>query len=393
MRMIKPNVYAVGVIDWDRTIFDELIPLPDGTTYNAYLIKGSEKTALLDTVEPELKEGLFENLIDAGVETIDYVVAHHAEQDHSGTIPDILTLYPECKVVANEKCKKTLMDLLDVAEEDFLVIKDGDTLSLGDKTLQFLDLPWVHWPETFGTYLQEDKALFPCDFFGSHLADSHLFVHDEGLVYEAAKRYYAEIMMPFRGPIRKNLAKLAELEIDMIAPSHGPVYDKPQFILDAYTDWVSDAVKNEVVVPFVSMHNSTRTLVDHLVQGLIRRGITVKRFDLTHADIGKLAISLVDAATIVLGTPTVLTEAHPLAAYAAILTNALRPKAKYASIVGSYSWAGKMPKQLLGLMPNLKAEILEPVLSKGHPKAEAFEALDQLADDILAKHRALGIAE
>jgi len=178
----------------------------------------------------------------------------------------------------------------------------------------------------------------------------------------------------------------------MIAPSHGPVYDKPQFILDAYADWVSDTVKNEVVIPFVSMHNSTRTLVNHLVQALIDRDITVKRFDLTHADLGKLAISLVDAATIVIGSPTVLTEAHPLVAYAAILTNALRPKAKFASIVGSYSWAGKMPKQLMGLMPNLKAEILEPVLIKGHPKGGGFAELDRLADSILAKHKTLGIA-
>ncbi|MCP4450145.1 MAG: FprA family A-type flavoprotein, partial [Planctomycetes bacterium] len=349
------------------------------------------KTALLDTVEPELKDGLLENLMEVGVETIDYIVAHHAEQDHSGSIPDLLTLYPNAKVVVNEKCKKTIMNLLHIEEDNFMVIKDGDTLSLGDKTLQFLDLPWVHWPETFGTYVQEDKTLFPCDFFGSHLADSRLFVHDEGQVYEAAKRYYAEIMMPFRGPIRKNLAKLAALDIDMIAPSHGPIYDKPQFIIDAYSDWVSDTVKNEVVIPFVSMHNSTRTLVNHLVQALIDREITVKRFDLTHADIGKLAISLVDAATVVIGSPTVLTEAHPLAAYAAILTNALRPKAKYASIVGSYSWAGKMPKQLAGLMPNLKAEILEPVLIKGHPKGDGFRELDRLADDILSKHKALGI--
>ncbi len=391
--MIKPNVFAVGVIDWDRTLFDELIPLPDGTTYNAYLIKGSQKTALLDTVEPELKDGLIENVINADIDTIDYIVAHHAEQDHSGSIPDILTLYPNAKVVVNEKCKKTLMDLLHIEEEHFLVIKDGETLSLGDKTLQFFDLPWVHWPETFGTYLQEDKILFPCDFFGSHLAGSHLYVHDEALVYEAAKRYYAEIMMPFRGPIRKHLDKLATLDIEMIAPSHGPIYDKPKLILDAYADWVSDTVKNEVVIPFVSMHNSTRTLVNHLVQALIDRGITVKRFDLTHADIGKMAISLVDAATVIIGSPTVLTEAHPLAAYATILTNALRPKTKYVSIVGSYSWAGKMPKQLTGLLTNLKAEILEPVLVKGHPKENGFAALDNLADTILAKHKALGIAE
>jgi len=392
MRTLKPDIYAVGTVDWDRRLFDELIPLPDGTTYNAYLIKGSEKTALLDTVEPAHAHHLIENLMDTQIGGLDYIVAHHAEQDHSGSIPDVLAVFPDARVVVNEKCKQILKGLLHLEEETFLVIEDGQTLSLGDKTLQFFDFPWVHWPETFGTYLQQQKILFPCDFFGSHLAGSSLFVDDEPLVYEAAKRYYAEIMMPFRAPIRKNLAKVGEMEIDMIAPSHGPVYDRPAFIIEAYEDWVSDRVKNEVVIPFVSMHNSTRTMVNHLVEALMERGITVRRFDLATADIGKLAIALVDAATLVLGSPTVLTEAHPLAAYAAILANALRPKTRFASIVGSYSWTGKMVKQLSGLVSNLKVDMIEPVLAKGHPQAADFKALDTLADEILARHQSLNIA-
>jgi len=249
----------------------------------------------------------------------------------------------------------------------------------------------VHWPETFGTYLKEDRILFPCDFFGSHLATSSLFVDDEARVYESAKRYYAEIMMPFRTPIQKNLEKIKNLKIDMIAPSHGPVYNKPEFIINAYKDWVSDEVKNEVVVAYVSMHDSTRKMVEHFVDALIERNITVRQFDLTVTDIGELAMSLVDAATIVIGSPTVLTGAHPNAAYAAMLANALRPKTKFASIIGSYGWGGKMVEQLTGLIPNLKVEVLEPVIAKGYPKDEDFSALDKLANSILAKHKELGI--
>ncbi|MHC4604045.1 MAG: FprA family A-type flavoprotein, partial [Planctomycetota bacterium] len=319
MRQLKPNVYAVGVVDWDRRLFDELIPLPDGTSYNAYLIKGSEKTALIDTVDPTKADVLIDNLIAVGVESIDYIVAHHAEQDHSGSIPDILMLYPDAKVVTNPKCKGMLIDLLNISEDKFITIDDGQTLSLGGKTLQFVYIPWVHWPETLGSYLQEDRIFFSCDFFGSHLATSSLFVDDEAAVYEAAKRYYAEIMMPFRVNIRKNLERIKDLQIDMIAPSHGPIYDKPEFIVDAYKDWVSDQVKNEVVLPYISMHDSTRKMVEHFVDALIERGIKVKQFKLTATDIGKLAISLVDAATVVLGSPTVLTGAHPEVAYAAIL--------------------------------------------------------------------------
>jgi len=392
MRTLKPDIHNVGVIDWDRRLFDELIPVPDGTTYNAYLIKGSQKTALLDTVDTGKTDGLVSHLVSAGVDNIDYIVSHHAEQDHSGAIPDLLLIYPQAKVVTNAKCKKTLQDLLHIEDSHFLVIADGETLSLGNKTLQFMDLPWVHWPETFGTYLQEDRIMFTCDFFGAHLAGSSLFVDDESFVREAAKRYYAEIMMPFRPVIRKNLEKLSKLDIDMIAPSHGPVYDEPSFIIDAYKDWVGETVKNEVVIPFISMHHSTRCMVDHLAQALMDRGVTVRRFNMVQTDIGKLAISLVDAATIVLGSPTVLTEAHPLVAYAAILANGLCPKTRFASIIGSYSWGGKMEKQLIGLISKLKVELIDPVIVKGRPDDQPYAALDQLADQILAKHQEIGVA-
>jgi flavorubredoxin len=391
MRQIKPDIYAVGAVDWDRRLFDELIPLPDGTSYNAYLIKGSEKTALLDAVDPTKTEVLIGNLVSLGLDRIDYLVSHHAEQDHSGAIQDVLALYPDAKVVANPKCKGMLIDLLCIDENKFVTVDDGQTLSLGDKTLQFIYIPWVHWPETFGTYLQEDKILFPCDFFGSHLATSSLFVDDEPRVYEAAKRYYAEIMMPFRTNIQKNLEKIKNLQIDIIAPSHGPVYNKPKFIVDAYKDWVGDKVKNEVVLTYVSMHDSTRRMVEHFVDALIERDIIVKQFNLTVTDIGQLAMALVDAATIVLGSPTVLTGAHPSVAYATILANALRPKTKFASIIGSYGWGSRMVEQITSLIPNLKVELLEPVVAKGYPRDNDFTALDKLADAILEKHRELGI--
>jgi flavorubredoxin len=391
MRKLKPDIYSVGAIDWDARLFDRLIPLPDGTSYNAYLVRGSEKTALLDTVDPAKADVLLGTLAGAGVDRIDYVIAHHAEQDHSGSLPDVLLIYPDAKVVTNPKCKQMLIDLLGIEDEKFVTVEDGQDLSLGDKTLHFVYTPWVHWPETMSTYVPEEKILFSCDFFGAHLATSSLFVDDEAGAYESAKRYYAEIMMPFRKQIRVNLAKLEKLEIETIAPSHGPVYGRPKLILDAYNDWAGDTVKNEVVVAYVSMHGSTGKMVSHLVEALIERDIKVKQFELATVDIGKLAMALVDAATVVIGSPTVLIGPHPCAAYAAFLTNALRPKAKFASIIGSYGWAGKTVEQLTGLMTNLSVEIIEPVLAKGDPKEDDFIALERLADNILAKHKEAGI--
>ncbi len=386
-REIKSGIYWVGAIDWDRRLFDSLIPLPDGTSYNSYLIKGSEKMALIDTVDPAMQDMLINHLSQLGIENLDYVIANHAEQDHAGAIPQVLGEYPEAKVVCTPKCKDLLIALLMIPEEKFITVNDKETISLGGRTLEFIHAPWVHWPETMLTYLRGDKILFPCDFFGSHIATTDLYVSDEGQVYEAAKRYYAEIMMPFRTTIQKNLEKVNNYAIDIIAPSHGPMYDRPEFILKAYRSWVFDEPKNIVVLPYVSMHGSTRRMVEYLVGALAQRGVTVKQFDLAVTDIGKLAMALVDAATVVIGTPTVLAGPHPNVAYAAILANALRPNLKFISIIGSYGWGGKTVEQLAGMIPNLKIEILEPVLSKGFPRETEFKALDNLANTITEKHK------
>ena len=391
IREIKKGIFSVGAVDWDRRLFDELIPLPDGTSYNAYLIKGSEKTALIDTVDPSKEEELIENLQKLRIKKIDYIIANHAEQDHSGSIPKVLELYPEAKVVTNSKCKSMLMDLLLIPEDKFITINDGDTLSLGDKTLEFIFTPWVHWPETMVTYLREDKILFTCDFLASHVATSDLYVTDERRVYLAAKRYYAEIMMPFAAMIRKHLEKIEKLDVEIIAPSHGPLYDKPEFIINAYKDWTSNKVKNEVVIVYVSMHGATKKMVQYLVNALVERDITVKLFNLTKTDIGELAMALVDTATIVIASPTVLVGPHPLAVYATYLANMLKPKLKFATVIGSYGWGGKMVEQIKGMVPNLKAEILEPVVIKGYPKKETLKALDTLAETIQKKHLELGI--
>jgi flavorubredoxin len=237
------------------------------------------------------------------------------------------------------------------------------------------------------TYLEEDRILFSCDFFGSHIAATDLYVTDEGRVFEAAKRYYAEIMMPFRKVIAKNLEKLASYHIEMIAPSHGQIYPRPSFIMDAYRDWILGSPRNTVVLPYVSMHQSTKRMVDYFVSALVEKGVRVEQFNLAVTDIGKLAMALVDAETIVVGTPTILAGPHPYAAYGAFLANAVRPKAKFLSIIGSYGWGGKTVEILAGMISNLKVEVIDPVLCKGVPSESDFKALDALAATIAEKHK------
>ena len=390
-KVIKKDIYWTGFIDWDRRLFDSLIPTPNVTTYNSYLIKGSEKTMLIDTSDFGKENDLLNVIELTGVKKIDYIVSNHAEQDHSGSLPKILKKYPDAKIVTNAKCKELIESFLLIPEERFIVISDNQEISLGNKTVQFIIAPWVHWPDTMFSYLKEDKILFSCDFLGSHFATSSLYVPDEREIYLSAKRYYAEIMMPFRSMIRKYLERIGKLDIDIIAPSHGPLYDKPSFIIEAYKDWSSDTVKNQVVIPYVSMHGSTKIMVDYLSETLSNMGVEVKLFNLEIADAGDLLMSLVDAATIVVGAPTMLVGPHPLAYYATYLVNAVRPKTKFVSIVGSFGWGGNAVEILKGMITNIKVELIEPVYIKGYPKEIDFISLDNLANEIVKKHREIGV--
>ena len=391
IRKIVDGVYNVGAIDWERTLFDEIVDLPQGTSYNAYIIMGDEKIALIDTVELEKVDQLLSNLEELGIERIDYIVSNHAEQDHSGSIPILLEKYPMAKVVTNAKCKEFEKDLLHIEDDKFIVIKEGETLDLGGKTLRFVMTPWVHWPETMATFLIEDKIAFTCDFFGSHAATTHTFAEQYDRIYHEAKRYYAEIMMPFRQIIVRNIKKIEELAPAIIAPSHGPVYSNPEFIIKAYKEWISEETKNEVLIAYVSMHGSTKKMVDYLVDSLARRNVQVKVRDLIHSNLGEIAIDLVDVTTIIIATPTMLAGPHPSAVYMAYIVNALKPKAKVIGIMGSYGWGGRTVDILKANLGAMKVEILEPLLVKGLPKKEDYERIEEFAEIIAEKHRELGV--
>jgi len=391
IRKLAEGVYNVGAIDWERVLFDEIVSTPQGTSYNSYLILGKDKVALIDTVEPEKADQLFANLEELGIERIDYIVSNHAEQDHSGAIPELLEKYPEAKVVTNAKCKGFEKDLLHLRDEDFIVINEGDTLDLGGKTLKFVMTPWVHWPETMSTFLLEDKIAFTCDFFGSHAATTHTFAEQYDRIYHEAKRYYAEIMMPFRQIIARNITKIEEFGPKIIAPSHGPAYSDPKFIINAYKEWISPSTKNEALILYVSMHGSTKKMVDALVDSLGKYGVEVKVRDLIRSDMGEVAIDLVDITTLVIATPTMLAGPHPQAVYAAYLANALKPKVKIVGIIGSYGWGGRTVDILKANLGALKVELLEPLLIKGLPKDEDYEKIDEFAKKIAEKHRELGV--
>lgn len=390
-KQIKENIFYCGLNDADRVIFDELIPLEHGTTYNSYLIKGSAKTAIVDTMYPPFTEDYLKNLDSAGVSSVDYIIANHGEQDHSGSIPALLKKFPNAKVVTNAACKGNIMEMLLVPEDKIIVVKDKETLSLGDKTLEFILAPGVHWPDTMFSRLVEDNILFTCDFLGAHLPFDELYAKCDEELISSAKRYYAEIMMPFRLMCKKYVKLIDEIKPEIICPSHGPLYNKPEFILDLYRDWSADEAKNLVLIPYVSMYKSVEEMVFYVKEKLEAKGIKTLCFDIIEADLGDIAMNLVDAATVIIGASMVLASPHPAAANVAYIANLLKPKAKFASFIGSFGWGGDLFGKLGGMLSNLKVEIIEPVLVKGKPVQKDFDALDTLVNSVFEAHKKAGL--
>ena len=391
MKLIKDGVYYCGVEDFGRKIFDQLIPLPHGTTYNSYFIEGSKKRALIDTSYSKTIKEFIENLNGKG-EFIDYIIANHAEGDHSEALVKVLQLNPNAKVVTNKKCMDLLIDQYAIPENKFQIINDGDEISLGNKTLRFHLAPWVHWPDTMFTHLVEDNILFTCDFLGAHITynQGQFYAQETQEYLLSAKRYYAEIMMPFRPHCKKYLDKIKEINPSMICPSHGGVYKNPDFILDAYYEWTADTPKNKVVIPFVSMYQNTERMVDRLAEKLREEGVEVHKFDLISDDIGDLAVELVDAATVVFGASMVLAMPHPYAFFGVYLTNALRPNVKFMSILGSYGWGGNLVGKIEENTTLLQAQKLDYITVKGRARQEDLERIDALAHTIAQKHKEIG---
>jgi flavorubredoxin len=367
---IAEGVYWIGVRDWNRRIFDALIPLPKGTSYNAYLVIGKSGKALIDTVNPGFEKDLEDKIRAlASVEDIDYVVMNHAEPDHAGAIPYIMKVASRAKLVATARGAKMAQIYYRVPQERIKVVADNETISLGDKTLRFIEAPMLHWPETMFTYLEEDGILFPCDFFGSHLAEGVYSDEVEDLLVHA-RRYWGEIMMPFRTMAQKALEKIARLNIKVIAPSHGPIHRRPELILDAYRRWAAGETKPKAAIVYVSMWGSTEAMVKQMAEALASEGVKVALHNLIVTDVGDLVEDLVDSRAIVLGAPTVLGGAHPLIVYAAYLFKALRPPTKFVAVLSSYGWGGGAVRQIQEMLKDLKIEVVGALEINGPPTDE-----------------------
>jgi len=382
---ISQNIFWVGARDWNRRLFDALIPLPRGTTYNAYVVVGQNKKALIDTVNPGFEKELDERIRQiTDPAELDYVIMNHAEPDHAGSIPYMMDLSSKAKLVTSRRGAKMAHTFYHVPETRIKAVADGETIDLGGKTLRFIEAPMLHWPETMFTYVPENKVLFPCDFFGAHVAEGLYDDEVEDLI-PFAQKYFGEIMMPFSLMAQKALEKIRPLPIEMIAPSHGPIHKNVERIMGPYRRWSKGETKQKAIIVYVSMWKSTEKLIQPMVETLASEGIETATHNLAVADIGDVAKDLVDSRAIVLGTPTVLTGAHPLAVYAAYLVKALKPPAKYAVVLSSYGWGGGAVKHVQEVLGPTKMEIVGAIDINGPPTEDNIKQVVGLAKTLAKK--------
>jgi flavorubredoxin len=384
---ISPNVFWVGIEDWNRRIFDAFIPLPYGTSYNSYLVVGRDKTALVDTVNPGFEEVLLRKISQLlPPDKIDYVIMNHAEPDHAHGVSTVMEVAKNAKLVATKMGVSMANVMFSVPSEKTITVKEGDVLPLGGKTLRFIEAPWLHWPETMFTFDVEDRILFSCDFFGAHLASDNIYADEiGGMLLPEAKRYYAEIMMPFAASACRALDKVKDTNAKMIAPSHGPIYRDPEPIVNAYEDWARGPLRKKVVIVYVSMWGSTQTLERVITETISTEGVEAIPYNLTVADVSHVLRDLVDSSAVVIGTPTVLGGAHPLVTYATELIASFGIRGKIAAVFGSFGWGGGGMKKIKARLEQGGFEVIDSFEIRGSPKPEHIAKAIALGKTIAAR--------
>ena len=344
---IKPAVYWVGALDWDLRDFHGYLT-PRGTTYNAYLIL-DEKIALVDTVKQTHFEEMFTRLKKlVNPDQIDYIIANHVEMDHSGSLPLLLEIAPRAKVITSPQGEKGLRRYFK-KDWPFQAVKSGETLALGRRSLQFFHTPMVHWPDSMVTYLADEKLLLPNDAFGQHIATSQRFDSGVGwdILYEEAATYYANIVLLYGENVKKALAALGNLDIEMIAPSHGIIWQKHRLeILKAYQKWANHQTEPKAVIIYDTMWGSTKKIAFALQAGLAEAGIPVSMRCLKTNHISAVMPDVLEAKAILIGSPTLNNSLLPSVSAFLTYLKGLRPKERIGFVFGSYGWGGQAVKEI-----------------------------------------------
>ncbi|NMB46274.1 MAG: MBL fold metallo-hydrolase [Firmicutes bacterium] len=392
---VKSGIYWVGAVDWDSRHFHGVTyTTRRGTTYNAYLVIGEQHKALVDTVYTPFSDVLVSHLRElVDLKDIDYVVVNHVEIDHSGALPRIMELCPQAQIYCSQRAVNPIKKHFGEHGWDITAVKTGDILDLGGKTIQFIEAPMLHWPDSMFSYVAEDKLLLPNDAFGQHLASSQRFDDqvDNAILMEEAAKYYANILMPFSTLVARKLEEISELgiEIDTIAPSHGLIWRQdPGQIITAYQNWATGRqtpgrVSPEIVVVFDTMWGSTEKMAEAVVDELSRQGWKVNLYSIGKSDYSDIMREVLEAKAVIIGSSTINNAMLPSLSPLMEDLVGLKPKGKLGAAFGSHGWKGGAVSQIANKMADAGIELVgDGLMVQWVPNAEDLEASRELAREV-----------
>ena len=377
---ISNHAWWVGVKDPGLRVFDIVMPTQYGTTYNAYLVKGTQKVALIDTVKKEFAEEYFANIASiTPLESIDYLIVNHTEPDHSGAISQLLLKCPKIKIVCAGAALPFVRNVLN-DETPLTAAKDDMVIDLGGATLVFKMMPYMHWPDTMMEFCPEDKVLYSCDGFATHLSEDSMFDEEvKGDLPHEMKYYFDAIMRPFTGYIRRNMPKLDKFDIEMVAPSHGPILRKfaKQFV-QSYKDWSADKAANgpQVTIFYVSNYGNTGVLADTIEKELSGAGLGTELVEITSCPTERAQELIEKSSAVLIGTPTFNGDAPKPVWDLMNLFSTVYSIGKKAAVFGSYGWGGEGTKLIAERLASMKLKVYpEPFRARLIPsKHEMSEA-------------------
>ncbi|MGL5617307.1 MAG: FprA family A-type flavoprotein [Sarcina sp.] len=368
---IKKDLHWVGALDHELRVFDIIMHTPYGTSYNSYVIQGSEKTAVFETVKAQFFDQYLERLKDLNVDLnkLSYIIVDHTEPDHVGSVDKLLELAPNAKVVGSAIAIKYLKAIVN-KDFDYITVKQGDELSLGNKTLQFISAPMLHWPDSMYTYVKEDKVLFTCDSFGSHYCLDEVFndkITDQEAYMEALKYYFDCILGPFKPFMLKAIEKIEKLPIDIICPGHGPVLrDNPMKIVDICKSWCTPTAPNskkKIVIAYVSAYGYTKEMALEIEKGINSVGdFEIKSYDIVDYELSEIVANIGDADSLIVGSPTILEDMLEPVRELLCKLNPVVHGGKVAAAFGSYGWSGEAVPRIESRLKELKMKMPIPAL-------------------------------
>ncbi|MDK2811125.1 MAG: hypothetical protein PWR27_1834 [Petroclostridium sp.] len=362
---IKDGIYSVGVLNPNLRIFDIIMKTEYGTSYNAYLVKG-EKAALIEAVHTQFFDEYIDNIKSIiNINEIDYIILNHTEPDHSGALKYLLRENPKIKVVTSMAGNKYIGAIVN-QEFDFQVVKDGDAIDLGGKTLKFIIAPFLHWPDSMFTYVEEDSTLFPCDFLGCHFCEPRMF--DGKIIYrknfkDAFKYYYDVIFSPFKEHVLKGLEKIQNLKLDVVCPSHGPILTEGiENAMQLYREWSSDILEKnspkKVLIAYISAYGCTRRMAEELEKAIKETGdFEVEVINIIYNDLIEIKEKIDKADALLFGSPTINRDAVKPIWDVLSVVDAITNKGKLCGVFGSYGWSGESVKMMEERVKSLKLDL------------------------------------